>query len=146
MSIDRFNEYAATFEDVFKSGDWSRLEPYFTEAAVYEILGGEPFAGRYEGRQAVIEYLKRSVEGFDQRFEDRELTTLKAEERGDSVWIQWRITYRVGGAELSIEGEETATFEGNRIVRLEDRFSPEASALTQEFFAQHGDKLAPEGT
>ena len=92
----------------------------------------------------MIDYLKQSVEGFDKRFEERELTTLKTEERGDSVWIQWRITYRAGGAELSIEGEETATFDGDRIARLEDRFPAEASALTQKFFEQHTDKLAPE--
>ena len=141
MSVERFNEYAEAFEDVFKSGEWSRLEPYFTEDAIYEIFGGPPFAGRYEGRDAVFAYLQSSVDGFDRLFDSRELTTISTEERDGAVWVEWRITYRVGDAELSIEGRESATFEGDRIVRLEDHFQEEASSITQAFMEQHGDKL-----
>ena len=40
--FSRFREYAASFEEVVKTDDWSLLEPYFAEDAVYEVIGGEP--------------------------------------------------------------------------------------------------------
>ncbi len=143
--IDRFSEYAAAFEDVYKSDDWSVLEPYFTEDAVYEILGGPPFAGRYEGRDAILGYLKLSVNGFDRRFDTRELDLLEGPlERDGGVWMRWRVTYRVAGApDLVLPGEETAWFEGDRIRRLEDRFGPEAGPTSQQYFEAHGEKLKP---
>ena len=138
--IERFGEYAAVFEDVYKSDDWSLLEPYFTEDAVYEIFGGEPFAGRHEGREAILKYLKLSLDGFDRRFDSRELSLLEGPElRDGAVWIRWRGTYQVTDApDLVIEGEEKAYFEGDRIRRLEDHFPPEASGVTLSYFEAHG--------
>jgi hypothetical protein len=37
--VDRYREYAQAFEDAYADDDWSRLEAYFTEDAVYD--GGE---------------------------------------------------------------------------------------------------------
>ena len=37
--IERFGEYAAAFEVAFEKDDWSVLEPFFTENAVYETFG-----------------------------------------------------------------------------------------------------------
>jgi hypothetical protein len=143
--IERFSEYAAAFEDAFKSDDWTLLEPYFTEDAVYEIFGGEPFAGRHEGREAVFRYMKTSLDGFDRRFDTRALDLLEGPlERDGGVWMRWRVTYsREGTPDLVVEGEESARFEGDRIVRLEDRFGPETGPTTTEWFAAHGDRLAP---
>ena len=101
-------------------------------------LRGPPFAGRYEGRDAVLAYLQSSVDGFDH---SRELTTIWTEERDGVVWVEWRITYRAGDAELSLGGRESATFEGDRIARLEDHFPEEASSITQAFMEQHGDRF-----
>ena len=143
--IVRFQEYAAAFEQVYKSDDWSLIEPYFTEDAVYEILGGPPFAGKHEGRQALLAHLKRSVDGFDRRFETRELEVLEGpEQEGNSVWLRWRGSYRSPGLpELVIDGEETAVFEGDRIVRLEDRFPPEASSILEAWLVAYGSRLQP---
>jgi hypothetical protein len=144
--IERFQAYAAAFEEAFKSDDWSVVEPYFTEDAVYEIFGGEPFAGRYEGRDAILAYMKQSLDGFDRRFESRELDPLEGPSLKDgAVWMRWRVTYRVADAPpLVIEGEETAEFEGDRIRRLEDQMPADTSA-TLSFFEEHGDKLEPAG-
>ncbi len=143
--IARFQDYAAAFEQVYKSDDWSLLEPYFTEDAVYEIFGGEPFAGKHEGRDALLAHLKRSVDGFDRRFETRELEILEGPElEGNSVWLRWRGSYRSPGLpELVIDGEETAVFEGDRIRRLEDRFPPEASPIMEAWFKANGSRLRP---
>jgi len=142
-TIARFGEYAAAFEEAFKGDDWSVLEPYFTEDAVYELFGGPPFAGRHEGRDAIFSALKASLDSFDRRFDTRELDLLEGPEiRDDAVWMHWRVTYTLEGApELSIEGEERAYFDGDRIRRLEDQFADEASKTTLAYFEQYAAKL-----
>ena len=50
--VDRYQAYADAFEESFVDDDWSRIEPFFTEDAVYE---GDPDA---TGREAVLAKLK----------------------------------------------------------------------------------------
>jgi hypothetical protein len=146
-ALTRFQEYAVAFEEVFRSDDWSALEPYFTENAVYEVLGGAPFAGLHEGRDAVFAHLKSSLDGFDRRFASRKLELLEGPVlRDGSVWFRWRASYGSPGLpELVIDGEETLSFEGERIQRLEDAFSPEMSSITESWFAAYGERLPPAG-
>jgi hypothetical protein len=143
--VERFEQYAADFEVAFESDDWSVVERHFAEDAVYEILAGPPMGGCYEGRDAVLASMKQTLDGFDRRFDSREVTFLEGPEmRGDSVWVRALANYAVAGAPvLAVEGEETATFDGGRIIRLEDRY-PEgiADAVLQHLNA-HGAKLHP---
>jgi len=143
MSIARFQEYAAAFEKAFASEDFAVIEPYFTEDAVYDIPGGPPFGGRHEGRDAVVGYLKQSVDGFDRRFESRELELLEGPtERDGEVWIRWAVTYRAGDAPpLRIEGEETARFRGDRIERLTDHFDEGSTEKTLAWIREHEKQL-----
>jgi hypothetical protein len=142
--IERFQQYADAFEVFFEKGDTSVIEPYFTEDAVYETLADPPLGGLHEGRAKVLAGLVQSLDSFDHRFDSRELEMLEGpEERDAAVWIRWRATYTAAGAPpLSIEGEETAVFEGERIKRLEDRFAPEAAKTMLAWMQEHGAKLA----
>jgi len=143
--IQRFGDYAAAFERAYQSDDWSQLEPYFTEDAVYEVKGGPPFGGRVEGRSALIAHLHRSVDAFDRRFPSRRLELLDGPSlRGQRVWIRWRASYSGPGIpELVLDGEENASFEGDRIALLEDVFPPEATGITETWFRSFGSLLAP---
>jgi hypothetical protein len=144
--IEVFGKYAMAFEEVVRLDDWSVLEPFFTEDAVYATIGAGPFSGRRKGRQVVFDYLKGSLDGFDRRFDVRESPEIIEGPRAadDSVWIQWRVTYRVEGAPpLVVEGEETAVIDGDRIRRLEDRFTDQMAADLEDWMRQHGDKLKP---
>ena len=144
-AIQRFADYAAAFEKTFETDDFSHIEPFFTKDAVYEIFGGPPFAGLHEGRDAIFNYLKLSLDGFDRRFATRALDVIEGpEERGDdAVWMRWRVVYtRPGLPDLAIEGEETVEFDGTCIRRLEDRFTDDASARTLAYFEEHGARLA----
>jgi hypothetical protein len=144
--IEVFGRYAMAFEEVVRMDDWSVVEPFFTEDAVYESIGPGPFAGRRDGREKVLEYLKQSLDGFDRRFDSRENAEITEgpEVRGDSVWIRWRVTYRVAGAPpLDLEGEEIAQMEGERICRLEDRFTDEMAAKLGAWMGEHESKLKP---
>lgn len=141
--MTRFREYAAAFEDVVKSDDFSVLEPFFSEDAVYELIGGPPFAGRHEGREAVFAYLKQSLDSFDRRFGSRQLEVLDGPAlRDGAVWMRWRVCYKSAGLpELVLDGEETVSFEGDRIGRLEDRFPFEMAPLVEHWFSHYGDQL-----
>jgi hypothetical protein len=64
--------------------------------------------------------------------------------RDGRVWLRWRATYRSPGLpELAIDGEETVTFEDERILRLEDVIAPPMPALVEHWFAHYGEKLPP---
>jgi hypothetical protein len=146
--ITAFVNYAAAFEVAFETDDWTGVEACFTEDVVYETFGGPPFGGLREGRRAVVDHLKRSVEEFDRLFDVREPPELLAgpELRDGAVWIRWRVTYRIAGAPpLAVEGEESAVLEGDRINRLEDRISDDVSARILEWMATHGGLLDPSG-
>lgn len=84
-------------------------------------------------------HLKASVDGFA----SRELQLIEGPvESGDSVWFRWAARYtRPGLPDLEISGEETVTFLGDRIVRMEDVIAPEAVADMMAYIAEHAEAL-----
>lgn len=143
--IARFNEYAATFEKVFESDDWSLLEPFFAEDVVYELTGAPLFAARHAGRDAVFAALKVSLDNFDRRFATRQLEFLEGPRlRDGAVWMRWRGDYSGPGLpNLVIDGQESAWLENDRIVRLLDFIPLEMGHLAQYWFEQYGNRLPP---
>ncbi len=140
---ERFQAYAMAFEKAFESDDWTIVAPYFAEDAVYEVPGGPPFGGKHEGKAAILAAFKQALDGFDRRFDSRELELLEGPttENG-SVWLRWCATYRAGGLpNLRIEGEETADFENGCIKRLEDHIPESESERTLAFLGAHGSRL-----
>ena len=141
--VNTFMAYANAFEDAYRSDDWSKLDLYFTEDAVYETIADQPFANRTEGRQAMKAFFKQMVDGFDRRFDSRSIEFIEGPtERSGRVWFRWAATYaRAGAPALRMEGEETAEFEGDRIKRLEDRMPPATTQCAMQFMTEHGAKL-----
>ena len=137
MSIlERYQAYAAAFEESFVDDDWSRIEPFFTEQAVYE---GDPDAN---GRDAVLAKLKGGVDAFDRKMDSREPDFQTPTVDGDTLTMKWTVTYtKAGKPDLVISGVETAVFEGDRIARLRDEFDPEATKAMGEWMAEHGASL-----
>jgi hypothetical protein len=135
MSIlDRYQAYAAAFEESYEDDDWSHIEPYFTEDAVYE---GDPEDAR--GRDAVLAKLKTNVDSFDRRMDSRTLDFDTPSVDGDTLRVKWSVTYTKAGApDLVISGVEIATFDGDRIARLGGDFDPEAQKAMGEWMAAHG--------
>lgn len=141
--IPRFAAYAAAFEKCVASDDWSQLEPFFTEDAVYDVPVAPPLGGRHEGRAAVLAFFQDILDRFDRRFESRELALLEGpKETGDAVWIRGSATYRAAGVPpLVLELEETATFEGDRIRLLQDRYEPAMEKAVAEYLKAYGEQL-----
>lgn len=141
--IPRFAAYAAAFEKSYASDDWSEVEPFFTEDAVYETGLGPPFGGTVAGRAAILAYFRDVLDRFDRRFASRELALLAGpQETGDSVWIRGSATYRAADVpDFTLELEETATFAGDRIRRLEDRYTPAMQQAIADHLKAYGGKL-----
>ena len=137
MSIqDHYQAYASAFEESFVDDDWSRLEPYFTEDAVYE---GDPAAS---GREAVLAKLKAGVDGFDRKMDKRSPDFQPPSVEGNTLTMNWTVSYQKAGApDLVLKGVETAVFEGDRIALLRDDFDPEAQKALGEWMEAHGAKL-----
>lgn len=146
--VDRFNQYADAFEVFFENDDAKVLEPYFVDDAVYEIQADPPLAARHEGRSKIFQGLRESLDSFDRRFEQRRLEIIEGPtERDGCVWIRWRVTYSSPGAPpLTMSGEETAAFEGDRIVRLEDKFPSDVVREVVAWLTEHGSTLQPGGS
>ena len=137
MSIrDRYQAYADAFEESFADDDWSRIEQYFTEDAVYE---GDPDA---RGREAVLAKLKGGIDAFDRKMDKRTPDFQTPTVDGNTLKMTWIVTYQKAGVpDLVISGVETAVFEGDRIALLRDTFDPEAQKAMGEWMAKHGAKL-----
>ena len=138
MSIaDRYQAYADAFEQSYDDDDWSRIEQYFTDDAVYE---GDPDA---EGRDAVLAKLKAGVNAFDRRMDSRTPDFQTPTVEADTLTMPWTVTYTKSGLpDLVISGVETAIFEGDRIGLLRDEFDPEAQKGMEQWMAKNGAKLA----
>lgn len=142
-NIPRFAAYAAAFEKAFETDDWSALEPYFKEDAVYEI--GLPLLGaeRAEGRSAILAWFKDVLDRFDRRFESRRLELLEGpEDRDGAVWIRGAAIYSAEGIpEFTLVLEETVRFDGDEIVHLEDRYEDDVAARTERFVSEYAERL-----
>ncbi len=141
--IPRFAAYATAFEKAYVSDEWSEVESFFADDAIYEVGLPEPMGGRFEGRAAILAYFPQVLDDFDRRFASREIELLEGpRETGDQVWIKGRAIYRSPGVpELSFDLEETVRYDGDQIVRLEDRYDAENLAAIQTYLAEHGPKL-----
>ncbi len=134
--LDRYQAYAEAFEESFVDDDWTRIEPFFTENAVYE---GDPDA---RGRDSVLAKLKNGVDNFDRRMDSRTPDFQTPTVDDNTLTMKWTVTYtKAGLPDLVISGVETAVFEGDRIALLRDEFDPEAQKAMEQWMAEHGAAL-----
>ncbi len=140
MSIlDRFQAYAAAFELSYEDDNWSRLEDYFTEDAVYECGPNDA-----RGRRAVLCKLQHSVDNLDRTMDSRTPDFQTPTVKGNTLTMKWAMTYtKTGKPNLKISGVETAIFEGDRMKLLRDVFDPEAQKALSEWMIQYGPTLSP---
>jgi len=141
---DRFREYAQAFEDAYADDDWSRLEAYFTEDAVYD--GGEGPDAVVRGRGPLLERLKGGVDAFDRRFDTRQLRIVdEPQEQSGRVRVKLELECAKSGLPaFTISCTETAEFEGDRIVLLCDEFDDEMIAAMDDWMSRHGAALQDE--
>lgn len=137
MSIlERYQGYAAAFEQTYEDDDWSRIEPFFAEGAVYE---GDPTA---HGRAAVLDKLKGGIDSFDRLMDERLPEFQPPTVDGNTLTMTGKVTYKKAGApNLVLSGVETAQFEGDQIASLRDDMDPGVEKGIGDWMAAHGAKL-----
>lgn len=143
--LERFQAYAEDFEKTYVDDDWSRIRPYFSEDAIYEVRGMPASQLSGKGRQGVVDTLKQSIDDFDRRCASRKLElTAPPQVDGQAVIIQWRGVYTVdGGEDLVIAGQEVATYNGaGEIESLIDTYDEEAARGFEAWMAAHQELLA----
>lgn len=124
--LRRFGEYAAAFEETYQDDDWTRLEGFFDPDVRY-VVAGSTFDCELRGREAVLSGIKKALDGFDRRFDVREV-----EAGGDPVVGPQRVVFparlrylKEGLEPLSFTLSETAEFdEAGRITLLRDDYDP----------------------
>ena len=139
-NLSRFAAYAAAFEKSYESDDWLGLRPFFAERAVY-ITGIE--TGRIEGRDAVLDYFREDLDGFDRCIDTRKFDFIEAPvEEGATVRFRCRVTYRATGVpDLLLVLDEFVTFAAGLIVQLEDRYDDETRENVAAYVEEHRGKL-----
>jgi hypothetical protein len=124
--IGLFRELESDFEKTIADDRWTRLQRYFHEDAVYQTYGE---AGhRTKGRDAIFRRFRRELDAFDRRCKWRRVTTTSGPEVDDNrVLRSWVAIFHIdGAADLMIEGSERITYDGDRIVMLEEEPSETA--------------------
>jgi hypothetical protein len=128
----RFQSYAADFERTYADDDWTRLEQYFAEDAVYSTTAN---GMRIAGRVNVLAVLRAAISSFDRLCDSRLLeTTDGPRQEGDQVVRKWACRFALDGApDLHIEGNERAVYRGDRIELLEVAITPETFGRLLEY-------------
>jgi len=136
--LELFGAYAAAFEQTFVDDDWSRLDRYFSEDAVYKVSGSEAMACRIQGRAAILAGLKKSLDGFDRQLDGRRIElTSEPEVTEDSVTLTWNVTYSKDGApEYILTGRSRARYADGVIVELVDSYAPEVDEIARDWATQ----------
>ena len=145
-AVQTFMDYAKAFEETYADDDWSRLERFFHEQAVYEVVGGSTPC-RLEGRDAVLAGLKKSVDGMDRRCDERKIKLTEGPEvkptaGGEEVHLGWCVVYRRGDAPpVSMPGRSVATVVDGVITELRDLFDDAEIAGLRDWMAHYGADL-----
>ena len=120
--VEVFLHYAAAFETAFAPDQWQAVRECFAEDAVYEVESDGPFAGKWAGRDAIVDHLIESVNAFDRTYDERVLEILEGPEMRDgAVYIRWGGVYKKKGQDdLRAEGTEYAWIKDGKVQRLKD--------------------------
>ena len=142
-NLEKFMQYAAAFEHARDSDDWRVLAPFFAEHACYTAEWPAPLGGHFEGRDAILDYFKRILDGFDRRFATIEFLPMEPpvppREEGNTVSFHGRARYTSPGRpDLCFEAKSSVTFDGDVIVELADRFDANARAIIAAYLREYG--------
>jgi len=144
--LPQFMAYAGDFERTLADDDWSRLERYFADDAVYEV--GPPLACRLAGRAAIFAGIRKSLNGLDRKFTRRDVAVTSGPDiSGDEMRLGWQVTYfKDGQPPYVLRGRSTVRYAGDAIVYLADAYDPAVTDELAAYQRQTGIALDPSYT
>ena len=121
--MQSFMAYAGDFERTYVDDDWTRLRRYFADDAVYEVQA-PTFGCRLVGPEAIFAGIRKSLNGFDRRFAERDIAVTSGPEvEGDEMRVGWTVTYRKAGvAPFVLRGRSTVRYRDGVIAQLTDSY------------------------
>ncbi|MBK7952251.1 MAG: hypothetical protein IPK00_26740 [Deltaproteobacteria bacterium] len=121
-----FLQYAAAFERAVVDDDWERIKPFFDPMAVYRIES-RLVGARLVGSDAICAGIRRSLDGFDRRFDARRLEPIgRPEIFDDGCRIAWKAHYQKPGVEaLTLCGSSLVRFRDGLLVEMVDTYTDE---------------------
>lgn len=113
--------YAADFELSYTDDDWTRVRNHFAEDVVYEVKA-ESFGCKLVGREAIVAGLKKSLDGFDRRFDTREIELVgEPKIDGEVLSAAWKVHYAKAGYDpFTLRGSSTARCVDGKVLHLMD--------------------------
>jgi hypothetical protein len=138
--LQHFLSYAAAFEQTYADDDWSRLEPFFTEDAVYSVSGmAQPC--ELHGRDRILRGMRKSLDGFDRKMAHREIVpTAPPVEADGRVTLKGLVRYRrIDSPPVELHATIVVEFDGDRICRMHDTFTLDPAA--QQWLARYASDL-----
>ena len=148
MSIlETFLTYAAAFETTLADDDWTRLEPFFADDAIYKVES-DFFGCQLEGRAAIFAGMKKSLNGFDRHFPTRDIELTEGPTvDGDELRATWEIAYhKEGEPDFHLKGKSMARLVDGKIEMLVDSYEDSARQEVEKWMKETGVALDPSYT
>ena len=142
--LEPFMAYARDFEATYADDDWSRLEKYFADDAVYEVKNVS-YACRLVGPEAIFTGIKKSLDNFDRPMDRRKIDVLAPPRvDGDRLEIDWAVTYTLGDApQVRVEATSAVVVGDGRITHLEDAYVDGQEEALRAWLDAHAPHLDP---
>jgi hypothetical protein len=143
-NLARFMAYAADFEKTYVDDDWSRLHQYFAPDAVYEVKS-EDFGCSLQGAAAIFKGIKKSLDNFDRKFDDRSIAVTNGPHvDGERLSADWTVTYtKAGKTPYPLRGHTDAYYRDGKIVRLVDSYDASVGPEAAAWMKQNGMTVDP---
>jgi hypothetical protein len=145
--LERFIAYAADFEKTLADDDWSRLAQHFSDDAVYRVES-DLFGCELTGRDSIFAGMKKSLDGFDRNFSEREIAMTEGPEvKGDEMSVSWTVTYhKTDLPDFVLRGKSVARIRDDKIELLVDSYDEQVNAEVASWMDETGVKLDPSYT
>jgi hypothetical protein len=144
QTLARFLAYAAEFEKTLVDDDWSRLEPYFGDDAVYRVES-DLFGCELSGPAEIFAGMKKSLDGFDRIFSDRAIALDgEPEIDGEELRVGWTVTYQKDDCPpFVLRGRSLARLHDDQITLLVDSYDPAVDDELAAWVRETGIQLDP---
>ena len=127
--LQRFFAYAQAFEKTYVDDDWTRIEPYFAEDAVYRVVGSTSWDCEVRGRSRIAAAIRKFVNEFDRKCTRTIRPAGKPFVGADTVRVFGSASYTIGDSdELVLEIEIIAQYRDGQMIRLSDVYRAENEA------------------
>ena len=136
-------KFATDFEIAYRTDCWNRVAQHFAVDATYEVRNAD-FACMLEGRDAIVDGFKRSLDGFDRHLRRKMFVVEGPHEDSEQLSFVWFGRYTASNAPtLELSARQTLSFCDGKISSLVDEYLPGYGAKATSWIETHRPNLNP---